>query len=125
MAIHGKRLASARAAVVRRYYQHIDAGDVRSALSCFAPDAVYRRPGYASLTGRPAIEDYYRTTRVIGRGRHALEAVTEGPDEVAVRGSFEGMAHDGRPLAVRFADFWRFSDGLVIERNTYFDAAAV
>lgn len=116
---------SSLAATIRDYYRHIDAGDLGAALSCFAPVAVYRRPGYAPLTGRAAIEGYYRSTRVIERGTHALEAVIESGDEVAVRGSLQGRSHAGLALSVRFADFWRFSDGLVVERNTYFDAAAV
>jgi ketosteroid isomerase-like protein len=112
-------------AVINDYYRCIDEGDVRAALSCFADDAVYRRPGYPALTGIDSIESYYRTTRVISTGRHAIEVVVASPDEVAVRGSFEGTARDGSPLGVRFADFWRFADNRVVERNTYFDAQAV
>jgi ketosteroid isomerase-like protein len=118
-------VTSSTAAVVYEYYTHIDVGDLSAALSCFAPDAVYRRPGYAALTGRESIEDYYRSTRIIGRGQHDIEAVIASDDEVAVRGAFRGVSHAGEPLSVRFADFWRFSERLVIERNTYFDAAAV
>lgn len=111
--------------VVSDYYRSIDAGDLPLALSCFAPDAVYRRPGYATLAGLDSIADYYRNTRVIGRGEHDIEVVIEGPNEVAVRGSFRGVSHSGAPLSVRFADFWRFVDHLAVERNTYFDVAAV
>jgi ketosteroid isomerase-like protein len=111
--------------VVNDYYRHIDEGDVRAALSCFAHNAVYRRPGYPVLTGIDSIESYYRNARVISTGRHDIEVVVVSPDEVAVRGSFEGTAHDGRPLGVRFADFWRFTHDRVVERNTYFDAQAV
>lgn len=112
-------------AVISEYYTHIDAGDLSAALSCFASDAVYRRPGYAALTGRESIEDYYRSTRIIGHGQHDIEVIIANGDEVAVRGAFRGVSHAGEPLSVRFADFWRFSGHLIIERNTYFDAAAV
>ena len=114
-----------RAAMVHAYYHHIDAGDVCSALACFAQNAVYRRPGYTALEGLDSITDYYRSTRMIGQGRHDIELLIESPDEVAVRGAFRGTSHAGLPLAVRFADFWRFEQQLVVERNTYFDDAAV
>ncbi|MDX6353908.1 MAG: hypothetical protein QOF98_811 [Streptomyces sp.] len=111
--------------VVTGYYRSIDGRDLVSALACFAPDAVYRRPGYDVLAGLDAITTYYRDERVISAGRHDIESVIENAGEVAVRGSFRGASHTGLPLAVRFADFWRFSGEMVVERNTYFDAAAV
>jgi ketosteroid isomerase-like protein len=111
--------------VVADYYAAIDDGDLATALRPFAADAVYRRPGYPPLVGRDAIRSYYEDQRVIGSGRHLLESVLADGQEVAVRGSFVGQSRDGRPLSVRFADFWRLDDGQVVERNTYFDAAAV
>ncbi|AHH99500.1 nuclear transport factor 2 family protein [Kutzneria viridogrisea] len=111
--------------VVNNYYRCIDHGDVPAALSCFAANAVYRRPGYEALTGLASIEQYYHRTRIIGAGRHTIESLIEGEDEVAVRGSLVGRSREGLPLDVRFADFWRFRELLVVERNTYFDAAAV
>jgi ketosteroid isomerase-like protein len=113
-------------AIVAAYYQDIDRQDVDAALACFTSDAVYRRPGYEALTGIDAIANFYRSQRVIGRGRHDIESIVEGVAEVAVRGSFRGESRAGDALAVRFADFWCFSDERrVVERNTYFDAAAV
>lgn len=111
--------------LVTAYYHDIDRQDLDSALACFAPDAVYRRPGYAELTGIDAIVAFYREQRIISAGRHNIESVIENADEVAVRGSFRGRSRTGAPLAVRFADFWRFTDRRVVERNTYFDAVAV
>lgn len=111
--------------VVGDYYRHIDQRDVDAALACFAPSAVYRRPGYDAFVGSTAINAFYRDGRVISDGRHELETVVEDTETVAVRGFFEGTSHSGDPLTVRFADFWHFSGGAVVERNTYFDAAAV
>ncbi|MET7309340.1 nuclear transport factor 2 family protein [Streptomyces sp. NPDC005571] len=111
--------------VVSDYYRNIDQGDVAAALACFAEDAVYRRPGYSEFVGLPAINEFYRADRVISAGQHDLESVVEDAETVAVRGSFTGTSHDGDPLEVRFADFWRFSGRVVVERNTYFDVAAV
>jgi ketosteroid isomerase-like protein len=112
-------------AVVREYYRNIDRQDFKAALSCYMSDAVYRRPGYHPFVGFRAISTFLYEGRVISRGRHELEAVLEDGDMVAVHGSFHGASRSGDPIDVRFADFWRFSDLLVIERDTYFDVAAV
>jgi ketosteroid isomerase-like protein len=118
----GTRLLSA---VVRDYYGNVDRQDFKAALSCYMSDAVYRRPGYDALVGFRAISKFYHEERVISGGRHELEAVIEDGDMVAVHGSFHGTTRSGDPTTVRFADFWRFSDLLVVERDTYFDVGAV
>lgn len=120
-----KHLIKSLTDVVTTYYHDIDRQDVDSALANFAPQAVYRRPGYDELAGINAIVAFYRERRVIDSGRHDIESIIENADEVAVRGSFRGRSRSGASLAVRFADFWRFTDRQVIERNTYFDAVAV
>jgi hypothetical protein len=111
--------------VVREYYRNIDRQDIKAALSCYKSDAVYRRPGYDPFVGFRAISTFCHEDRVISGGRHELEAVIEDGDVVAVHGSFHGTSRSGDPITVRFADFWRFSDLLVVERDTYFDVAAV
>ncbi|MEV6340627.1 nuclear transport factor 2 family protein [Nocardia vinacea] len=111
--------------VVSGYYRNIDQQDVAAAIACFAEDAVYRRPGYTAFVGLSAINEFYNGGRVISAGWHDLESIVEDADTVAVRGSFHGTSYDGDPLAVRFADFWRFSGLVVVERDTYFDVAAV
>ncbi len=120
--IGGARLLSA---VVTEYYRNIDRQDFKAALSCYMPDAIYRRPGYDALVGIQAISKFYYEVRMISSGRHELEAVIEDGDMVAVHGSFHGTSRSEAPTDVRFSDFWRFSGLLVVERNTYFDAAAV
>jgi ketosteroid isomerase-like protein len=112
-------------AAVREYYRNIDRHDIKAALSCYMPNAVYRRPGYDAFVGFRAISTFYLKDRAISGGRHELEAVIEDGDMVAVHGSFHGTSRSGDPTSVRFADFWRFSGLLVVERNTYFDVAAV
>lgn len=108
--------------LVLGYYANIDAGDIPAALACFASTAVYRRPGYELLVGFASIARFYDGTRVVGPGRHEIEAIIESPDEIAVRGRFDGTYGDGSALHARWGDFWRFEDGKVIERNSYFDA---
>jgi len=108
--------------LVLGYYTNIDAGDVPAALACFASTAVYRRPAYDELVGFASIAKFYDDTRVVGPGKHEIEAIIESPDEIAVRGRFDGTRRDGSALHARWGDFWRFDDGKVVERNSYFDA---
>lgn len=108
--------------LVLGYYTNIDAGDVPAALECFASTAVYRRPGYEPLVGAAAIAQFYDDTRVVGPGKHVVEAIVESADEIAVRGRFDGTFRDGSALHARWGDFWRFENGRVVERNSYFDA---
>ncbi len=121
----GSETPRSLSSVVADLYRHIDERDVSAAMSCFAKHAVYRRPGYAAFVGLSAIGEFYQGGRMISTGQHDIEAILEGVDTVAVRGTFHGASHDGVPLAARFADFWRFSGLEVVERETYFDAAAV
>jgi ketosteroid isomerase-like protein len=111
--------------VVQRYYAAVDHNDIQALLALFTDDAVYRRPGYPTFVGRDALARFYGSTRVIASGRHSLETIIAEPAEVAVRGSFKGHSRDGHPLAVRFADFFRIKNGMILERNSYFDAPAI
>jgi ketosteroid isomerase-like protein len=123
--LRSTRELKALSKVVTDYYDCIDKGDVSAALSHFSSNSVYRRPGYETFVGLASIKHYYDQVRIVDTGRHDIESLIEGRTEVAVRGSMVGRSTDGKSLNVRFADFWRFHDDLVIERNTYFDAAAV
>jgi steroid Delta-isomerase len=109
----------------RRYYELIDAGDLDEMYTLFADDIVYRRPGYDPLEGIEAFRDFYEGERVIEHGSHTLRSVVAEGDLVAVEGDFEGVLRDGRGVAVRFADILEFNDGLIVRRDTYFDAPAV
>ncbi|GAA2258526.1 nuclear transport factor 2 family protein [Streptomyces atrovirens] len=106
---------------VRRYYELVDAGDVAELVALFSPKAVYRRPGYDPLVGRRALERFYRSQRVIKKGRHTLATVLMERDGAAVHGSFAGTLHDGSEVSLRFADFFTFSaSGAFRTRDTFF-----
>lgn len=112
--------------LVRRYYEAVDGGDVPAVLECFADDAVYRRPGYAPLRGREALERFYREERVIADGEHTLDAVVVQGRGAAVRGTFAGSLRDGRHVEIGFADFFIIDEhGRVAERHTYFERPGV
>ncbi|MFD7612811.1 nuclear transport factor 2 family protein [Streptomyces sp. NPDC059828] len=111
---------------IHHYYELVDAGDVPGLVELFAPEAVYRRPGYEPLVGRAALERFYREDRVIKEGRHALSAALVQEDGAAVHGTFEGTLHNGREVSLRFADFFTFSaDGAFRTRDTFFFAPLV
>lgn len=112
-------LESTHVHAVEAFYTKIDAQDVTGALACFAETAVYRRPGFGEFAGLTAIEEFYRSARDVGDGQHLVDAVIDDGNEIAIRGRFEGFYRDGTPLQVQFADFWRFLDGRVVERNSY------
>ncbi|MFF7331878.1 nuclear transport factor 2 family protein [Streptomyces sp. NPDC090306] len=116
--------------VISTFYERVDTGDVDAICALFAADAVYARPGYPELRSRAAIAHFYRHDRVIASGRHTIDqSVVDwgtGHSLVAVRGSFEGVSRDGRPIAHRFAEFFRIgTDGLFTERETFFAVAHV
>lgn len=106
---------------IRRYYELVDGGDVTGLVSLFAPDAVYRRPGYDPLVGRDDLVRFYNDQRVIKDGCHRLSEVVIQGDAAAVHGTFEGTLKDGSAVALRFADFFTFADGGPFSsRDTFF-----
>lgn len=117
--------ASRAERAVREYYTAIDAGAIEAAARVFAPEAVYRRPGYPPLRGLPAILEFYVNQRVIGSGVHTLDHVLRDGRSVAVFGSFSGRSRLGDLLAVRFADLWHMRGATATARETFFDVAAV
>ncbi|MFD9700028.1 nuclear transport factor 2 family protein [Lentzea sp. NPDC059081] len=111
---------------VHRYYELVDAGDVAGLVSMFSADATYRRPGYEPMVGHQEMSAFYGGARVIREGRHTVEKVVEGTEEVAVYGTFAGVLHDGRNVDLRFSDFFEFDEeGYFARRDTFFFAPLV
>jgi ketosteroid isomerase-like protein len=111
--------------IVTSYYRLVDASEFTRMLELFADDAVYRRPGYAPLVGKPALAEFYLGVRVIDSGRHELSSILVQDGLAAVQGRFAGLLKDGTEVSLCFADFFRFHAGRIVERTTYFDAPAV
>lgn len=111
------------AALIRRYYELVDANDVPALVALFQPDAIYCRPGYPELVGHADITDFYANVRKFRAGAHTLTAVLDTGDRVAVHGSFRGELHDGSSMWLRFADFFEIGhDGRFTRRDTYYFA---
>ncbi|WP_040155409.1 nuclear transport factor 2 family protein [Mobilicoccus massiliensis] len=111
---------------VETYYRLVDADDVDGLVELFAPDSVYRRPGYEPLVGHDALRAFYEGERVIESGTHTVDHTVVGEDSVAVHGRFEGTLRDGSSASLRFADFYTFDDdGRFATRDTFFFAPLV
>ncbi len=112
---------------MRRYYDTVDTEGATAVASLFSEDAVYRRPGYAPMVGRPALLRFYESERVIEDGRHRLTQVVTGadPTQVAVAGRFIGRLKNGSQVDLGFADFFTLRDSLIAARVTFFDSPAV
>ena len=110
---------------VETYYRLVDAQALEEMLDLFTDDAVYERPGYEPLRGKPAIEAFYRGERVIVSGEHTLANIVVEDARAAVEGSFAGVLRDGRHVEVGFSDFFSLRDGRFATRRTYFFAPSV
>ncbi|MFL6124047.1 nuclear transport factor 2 family protein [Actinophytocola sp.] len=111
------------AALARRFYDHVDDGNVPGLVAMFAPRASYHRPGYAPFEGQDGITEFYSGVRKIRSGRHTLTSVVATDDTIAVRGEFQGTLHDGSPVDLRFADFFELGpDRRFTRRDTFFFA---
>lgn len=115
----------AREAVVRRYYELVDRGDVEGLIALFARDSVYLRPGYQPLRGHDELRRFYTEDRMIREGRHELDAVIVNETSAAARGAFRGTLRDDRRVEVRFADFFVFAGDRFAYRETFFFAPMV
>ncbi len=100
-------------------FRVIDACDWDGLERFFHPDLEYERPGFARFEGRDANLRFYRDIRSI-RGEHRFEAFAIGDETGACWGRFVGHAQDGTPLDVPFADCYRFRDGLLWRRKSFF-----
>lgn len=112
-------------AAARNYYHVVDEQGADDVAALFTVDAVYRRPGYPPFVGTQELLTFYSGDRVILSGRHTLDTVFATGDRVAVQGHFHGLLRDGSTADLRFADIFRFEDGQIAERDTYFDAPLV
>ena len=111
---------------VHHYYDLVDSGDVAGLVGLFTPDAVYHRPGYPPMRGHSDMTAFYDGARVIQEGRHTVSKVVTSGSDVAVHGIFVGVLRDGKPVELRFSDFFEVvPDGRFSRRDTFFFAPLV
>jgi ketosteroid isomerase-like protein len=107
-------------ALVRAYYERVDAQDVEALLACFAEDAIYLRQGTARIKGKAGLRRFYESERIIESGVHTLEEVLVGARWVAVRGTFRGWLRNGENVEIPFTDWHHLSSGVIDRRETLF-----
>jgi len=100
-------------------FRAVDARDWTALGSHFHPDLRYERPGFPPLLGRDQVLQFYREVRAI-HGAHQIEAIVIDGDAGASWGRFVGQKRDGAPVDIQYADCYRFRDGLLWRRKSYF-----
>lgn len=112
-------------AFVLQMFEAIDGAHWDRLPEFFHPEVSYDRPGYPTIRGFADLDDFYRRRRVIRSGRHAVDEVVIDGDQAVAMGELTATLDDGRDVRLRFADAYRFADGKVAYRRTYFDTPAV
>lgn len=113
-------------AAVRGYYAALDADDIEAVLEFFSGDVLYRRPGYARISGQAALRRYYSGERRLASGRHVVRSVVVDAQEAAAHGEWEGDVKDGGRASLGFAAFFAFdAQGRIREHTTYFFVPAL
>lgn len=106
--------------VIVACFAAVDEGNVAGLLRGYAEDVVYERPGYPRITGRDALDHFYRVERTIARGRHTIDGVLCENGRGAAWGSFTGVSRAGDRLAERWCDIYVFERDLIVFRRTHF-----
>ena len=106
--------------LIRQMFARIDSGDWPALSGLFAADVTYHRPGYPPFAGREAVLHFYEHVRMIASGTHRLESVIADGAEAACWGRFHGVSRDGTSIDIEFAEGYRFRDGKLAERKSFF-----
>lgn len=67
---------------------------------------------------------FYREVRAI-RGEHQFEGFAIQPDAGTCWGRLVGRKRDGTPVDLEFADCYRFEEGFLRQRQSYFHGPLV
>lgn len=113
------------AGLIRWMFALIDAREWAGLTAVFHPEMTYERPGYDRLVGREAVLHFYREVRVIASGTHHLDSILQDGDAGTSSGRFVGVSRAGEAIEIDFAECYRFRDGKVWARRTYFFVPAV
>ncbi|WP_323172086.1 nuclear transport factor 2 family protein [Natrialba sp. PRR66] len=107
-------------AVVRDYYDAVDAERYDELVSLFTDDVRYERPGQGAITGREELREFYLTGRPLEDGSHEIHDVLVDGTTAAVRGTFSGV-QDGERVEFDFADVHELEEGQIARRYTFTD----
>ncbi|WP_049921978.1 nuclear transport factor 2 family protein [Halopiger djelfimassiliensis] len=107
-------------AIVREYYDLVDADRYDDLVALFADDVRYERPGQPPITGRDELRTFYADERPLEEGSHEVHDVVVDGSTAAVRGHFSGR-QGGDSVAFDFADFHELEHGHIARRYTFTD----
>jgi uncharacterized protein len=91
----------------------------------FAPDIMYLRPGYPTIHGIEELRIFYSTTRKVASGQHRIYRILSEGGISCCWGLFTGTTKDGEKVALYFTDWYRFANGKISYRRTFFYRPAV
>lgn len=111
-------------AVVREYYEHVDAERYDDLVALFAEDVRYERPGQGAIEGRDELRTFYEDERPLEDGEHEIHDIVVDDDTAAVRGTFSGR-QGGTAVEFGFADFHELHDGTIVRRYSFTDRDTV
>ena len=123
--------AESNKAVVRRFYQAVDAGDTGSVAAIFAPEWVNVDPAMPPLSGHDGAR---RLISMLKGGfpdfSSQIELMAAEGDRVAVRcahrgthlGDFLGVPATGKPVAITATGIYIVKDGKLVQNQVIFDA---
>jgi ketosteroid isomerase-like protein len=111
--------------LITRMFTLIDRADWAELATCFHPEVTYERPGYEPLVGLDRLMRFYREERAILESHHTLDEVLQVADSGAAWGQVVGRLSTGGAFDLQFAEVYRFADGLIAARRSYFFTPAV
>ncbi|APW99193.1 nuclear transport factor 2 [Halobiforma lacisalsi AJ5] len=115
-------------ALVREYYDLVDADEYDDLVALFTDDVRYERPGQGAIEGREALRRFYEAERPLEEGSHEVHDLVVDREEgvggltVAVRGTFSGRQGD-ETVEFGFADFHELTPAgdAIARRYTFTD----
>jgi ketosteroid isomerase-like protein len=127
-------LGSEAAAVVARFYEAFDDGDLAAAVA-LADDALEMMdPGLGTVQGPGPFRDYLATLkRAVPDAKAVIERTLDADDTVVVEGRFVGtftgplafpdgdVDPNGATVDLRFADVSTVRNGKLVSYHTYYD----
>jgi len=118
-------MSEANKALVRRYYEIIDSGDVSLIDEVLAPDFVSHSPPFPGLpqTIEGVRQGWAMSLAAFGSYRHVIEDQFASGDRVATRiratgvhtGDYRGIKGDGRTVSIEGIAIHRISNGRIVE----------
>jgi len=117
---------------VERFYERFAAGDLDGAVELFSSDCRHVGPGMEQNADEwKAFSGAFKSA--LPDAHMELVQIVETDDVVAVEARFKGtfsnplatpqgeLPPTGNAIDVRFADFFRFRDGTIVEHRVYWD----